>query len=65
MFPHFLHFVAKDSLFKIPIFGKALYRAAVPIERENLSSAIGTLTNCVREIVENKKAVAYNYIFFI
>ena len=31
MFPHWLHYVAKESLFKIPVFGKALYRAAVPI----------------------------------
>eukprot|EP00828_Plagiopyla_frontata_P009827 TRINITY_DN15093_c0_g1_i1.p1 TRINITY_DN15093_c0_g1~~TRINITY_DN15093_c0_g1_i1.p1 ORF type:complete len:249 (-),score=31.80 TRINITY_DN15093_c0_g1_i1:151-897(-) len=58
MFPHWLHYVAKESLFKIPVFGKALYRAAVPIQRDNLQQAIGALNSCVQEIVENKKAVA-------
>lgn len=58
-YPIFPHFVAKKSLFKIPIFGTALRSVGqIPIDRENLSSAITTLQSTANLASSEHKTIA-------
>lgn len=58
-FPIFPHFVAKKSLFKIPIFGSALRAVGqIPIDRENLNSAIATLQSTANYASSEHKTIA-------
>lgn len=54
-----INFIAKKSLFKIPIFGYLIKQiGSIPIDRENLTSAISSLNYAAEEIREKKKNIS-------
>ncbi len=58
--PGKLSWVAKKSLFRIPIFGQALSRmGSVPIDRNNLSQAIRSLDKAVHKVQQGSCMIIF------
>jgi 1-acyl-sn-glycerol-3-phosphate acyltransferase len=58
-YPFFANFVAKKSLFKIPIFGTVMKTIGqIPIDRANLTSAIETLNTTAHVATSESRTVA-------
>lgn len=58
-YPFFSNFVAKKSLFKIPIFGQVMKTIGqIPIDRANLTSAIETLNTTAHVATSESKTVS-------
>lgn len=59
MIPFKLHFIAKKSLFGVPLMGQALHTmGAIPIDRGNLEKAKESLGKAADYIIKNKKSVS-------
>lgn len=53
-------FVAKKSLFKIPLFGQAIQRlGCVPVDRENMQQAIRSLNDAAARVREGKSMLIF------
>lgn len=59
IFPNYLHFIGKKSLFKIPLLGRVLkILGQIPIDRSNLQAAIETLKAAGQLARVEKKSIA-------
>jgi 1-acyl-sn-glycerol-3-phosphate acyltransferase len=57
--PFFTHFVSKKDLFKIPLIGFLMKMGGqIPIDRENLKAAIGSLDTATLAVIEEKKTLS-------
>lgn len=53
-------FIAKESLFRIPLFGQALHRmGCVPVNRENVQQAIRSLNRAAAKVKEGASLAIY------
>jgi 1-acyl-sn-glycerol-3-phosphate acyltransferase len=60
LLPGTFAFVAKKSLFKIPLFGQAIHRlGCVPVDRENVQQAIRSLNEAAAKVREGKSMLIF------
>ena len=53
-------FVAKKSLFRIPVFGQAIHRlGCVPVDRENIQQAIRSLNDAAARVRQGKSMLIF------
>lgn len=53
-------FIAKESLFRIPVFGQAIHRmGCIPVDRENLQQAIRSLNRAAARVKEGNSIAIF------
>ena len=58
--PSDIAFVAKKSLFNIPLFGQAIYRmGCVPVDRENIQQAVRSLNQAAARVKEGNSIAIF------